>query len=317
MKIAILTTDQVEDDQRLVEAARGLGHSATLLDLRYISIVLRPSEPQIFYRNEDVTRTFDAVIPRLNVSFTDYGINVLQQFICAKVYVSESPEALRLGRDKLKCLQFLLEKGSPFPATGIAFANESFASIFRLLRAPYVIKLIESTEGTGVFLSHDIKEAENIIKTFGKLGASFLVQEFVEEAAGVDLRAFVVGDKVSAAMRRESQDGDFRANVSLGGHSRAEQLSEEETRIVLEATRSIGINVAGVDFVRSQAGPLLLEINVSPDFTGEYGIENVTGCDIASCIIQFVVQQAQQHCEQTTRELAAAADTGKARCVDG
>ncbi len=292
MNIGILTTNQITDDQRLMEAAINKGHQPTLLDLRKISIELSPGLPSIYYENEDVTKKFKAIIPRLNVSFTDYGINVLQQFICARVYVSETPEALRLGRDKLKCLQYLLEKGLPFPDTGIAYSNENFSSIISHLKTPVVVKLIESTEGTGVFLAKSKKELENMIKTFGLLGASFLVQEFVEEAAGEDVRAFVVGGRVVASMRRKSQDSDFRANVSLGGHSFQEKLTGEEERVVLAATQSIGVNVAGVDFVRSKRGPLLLEINVSPDFTGEQGIESITGYDVASAIIDFAVEQA-------------------------
>lgn len=295
MKIGILTTNQLEDDQRLVVEAQKLGHSVSLLDLRFISVELSSKKPVIYYKDENISYVFDSIIPRLNVKYTDYGINVLQQFICLHTYVSESPEALRLGRDKLKCLQYLMNKGLPFPATGIAFSSKYFDKIISDLKLPLVVKLIESTEGTGVFLARDKKEALNIIKTFDLLDASFIVQEFVKEASGVDFRAFVVGKKVVAAMKRQSQDSDFRANVSLGAHSSLEHLTEQELEIILKATESIGVNVAGVDFVRSKHGPLLLEINVSPEFTGDQGIEVVTKTNIAAAIVKYVVEQTTKY----------------------
>jgi ribosomal protein S6--L-glutamate ligase len=293
MKIGILTTNQAEDDSRLVTTARAKGHNANLLDLRQISIALRPSMPDIYYQNELITHHFDAIIPRLNVSYTDYGINILQQFICSNTYVSESPEALRLGRDKLKCLQYLLSKGLAFPTTAIAYSPEYFHSMIEQMQLPLVVKLIESTEGTGVFLARTHKEVDNLCKTFTLAGVSYLVQEFIAEAAGHDVRAFVVGDRVVAAMQRDSQDDDFRANVSLGAHSSAVTLTADEEELVLKATQSIGVHVAGVDFVRSDRGPLLLEINVSPDFTGEQGIEAVTQHDVAADIIDYTVLHAE------------------------
>lgn len=293
MKIAILTTNQAEDDSRLVATARKKGHSANLLDLRQISIALRPSVADIYYQNELITHHFDAIIPRLNVSYTDYGINLLQQFICSNTYVSESPEALRLGRDKLKCLQHLLSKGLPFPTTAIAYTPHFFNAIMQQLQLPLVVKLIESTEGTGVFLARTHKEVDNLCKTFSLAGLNYLIQEFIAEAAGHDVRAFVVGNRVVAAMQRDSQDDDFRANVSLGAHSSAVTLSADEEELVLKATQSIGVHVAGVDFVRSNRGPLLLEINVSPDFTGEQGIEAITQRDVAADIIDYTVQHAE------------------------
>ena len=291
MNIGILTTNQVEDDQRLLEVAIQKGHTASLLDLQFVSIELNQGKAEIYYKTDNITDNFDTILPRINVTYTDYGINVVQHFLSAKTYVSEQPEALRLGRDKFKCLQRLLDNGLPFPKTGIAYSGANFFPLYSDLKFPLVIKLIESTEGAGIFLAKTIKEAENFIKTFGLLKASFLLQEFVAESVGVDYRAFVVGDKIVAAMCRESQDDDFRANVSLGGHSHAVELTPEEQDMVLQAARSIDINVAGVDFLRSSRGPLLLEVNVSPDFTGQQGIERVPGVDVAGEIINFAVQQ--------------------------
>jgi ribosomal protein S6--L-glutamate ligase len=297
VNICILSTDQEKDDHRLLEAARAKGHTAELYNIREISMVMTTEKPIIYWRDKDITKTFDAIIPRLNVNFTDYGTNVLQQFICSQTYVSESPAALRLGRDKLKCLQYLLARGLPFPATGIAYTPQGFRQLASTIGMPMIIKLIESTEGTGIFLVRSIKEMDNIVKTFSHLGASYLIQKFVEEASGTDIRAFVVGGKVVASMCRRSQDGDFRSNVALGGCSEPYQLTADEEKMVLSATASIGMNVSGVDFVRSNDGPMLLEINVSPDFTGEQGIEKVTGVNIADAIIDFAVSQVHKFYE--------------------
>lgn len=293
MKICILSTDQDDDDRRLLEAAQAKGYQAERINVNDISLVLSTNKATIYWRDKDITTHFDAVIPRLNVNFTDYGTNVLQQFICAHTYTTESPDAVRLGRDKLKCLQYLLARGLPFPTTAIAYSPEMFQQLSRHTGTPVIVKLIESTEGNGIFLAHTQKEVDNIVTTFSRLGASYVIQEFIAESAGTDVRALVIGGKVAAAMTRRSQDGDFRSNVSLGGCSDGCTLSPDEEEMVLAATDAIGINVAGVDFVRSSKGPLLLEVNVSPDFTGTYGIEKVTGTDIAGAIIDFAVRQVR------------------------
>lgn len=317
MNICILSTDQLNDDHCLLQAAQAKGHDAQLYNIRDISMVLSTDTPALYYQDIDITRKFDAVIPRLNVNFTDYGTNVLQQFICSQTYVSESPAALRLGRDKLKCLQYLLARGLPFPATGIAYTPEGFHQLAQSIGLPMVIKLIESTEGTGIFLVNTIKEMDNIVKTFSKLNASYVIQRFVKEASGTDVRAFVIGGEVVASMRRQAQDGDFRSNVSLGGYSQDCPLTDDERRIVLSATAAIGINVAGVDFVRSDQGPLLLEINVSPDFTGEQGIERVTGVNIAAAIVDFVSQQVHHFYQQQHNSAAVLESQREHLCVDG
>ncbi|MGM0482151.1 MAG: ATP-grasp domain-containing protein [Pseudomonadota bacterium] len=293
MKICILSTDQEIDDNRLLQTAKSKGHDASILGIRDMRLVIKTGKPLIYWGDKNVTDSFDAVIPRLNVSSCDYGINVLQQFICNHIYVSETPDALRLGRDKLKCMQYLLARGVPFPTTCISHKPEGFVPLAKHTGMPCVVKLINSTEGTGVFVVRDEKELDNVAKTFNRFGASYISQSFIKEASGEDVRAFVVGGEVVAAMGRKSQDGDFRANVSLGAISVEEQLSEKEKQMVLKATDAIGINVAGVDFIRSHDGPLLLEINVSPDFTGRQGIENITGVDIAGAIIDFTVKRTE------------------------
>lgn len=293
MRICVLSTDQIKEDTRLVEAARERGHDASLFKVRDISLALSPNKPAIFVGDTNITESFDIVIPRLNVACADYGINVIQQFICAQVFVSEGPDALRLGRDKLKCLQYLLAQGLPFPTTCISYRARDFTLLAQHTGLPVVVKLIDSTEGVGVFVAKTTKELDNLARTFERFHADYVIQSFVSEAAGTDVRAFVVGGEVVAAMERHSADGDFRANISLGATAKPCELTPQETEIVLDATQAIGINVAGVDLVRSKSGPLLLEINVSPDFTGDQGIEKVTGMDIAGAIIDFTVQQKQ------------------------
>ncbi|WP_213994743.1 RimK family alpha-L-glutamate ligase [Arsukibacterium sp.] len=317
MNICILSTDQVKDDQRLLNAAQQKGHNAELYNIRDISMVLTSDKPIIYWRDQDITKRLDAIIPRLNVNFTDYGTNVLQQFICSQTYVSESPAALRLGRDKLKSLQYLLARGLPFPATGIAYTPQGFRQLAKTIGTPMIVKLIESTEGTGIFLAHNLKEMDNIVKTFGQLGASYVIQSFIAEAAGTDVRAFVIGGKVVAAMCRRSQDGDFRSNVALGGRSEPYQLTAIEEEIVLSATAAIGINVAGVDFVRADSGPMLLEVNVSPDFTGDQGIEKVTGVNIADAIIDHVVAQVCNFYEHHYTSATVLESPRGILCADG
>lgn len=317
MNICILSTDQLTDDHRLLQAARDKGHDAQLYNIRDISMVLSADKPSIYWQEHNITDRFDAVIPRLNVNFTDYGTNVLQQFICCHTYVSESPAALRLGRDKLKCLQYLQARGLPFPATAIAYSPAGLQPLAGKIGLPMLVKLIESTEGNGIFLVHTVKELDNITQTLCQLGASYVIQRFVAEAAGTDVRAFVVGGAIVATMRRQAQDDDFRSNVSLGGCSEPCTLSEEERRIVLAATAAIGINVAGVDLVRSENGPLLLEINVSPDFTGEQGIERVTGVNIADAIIDFAIAQVHQFNQQQHQSAAVLESQREKLCVDG
>ena len=207
------------------------------------------------------------------------------------VFTSELARALVLGRDKLQCMQRLLKKNVPFPATGFAYSKEDFDNIINTVGGvPLVIKLVEGTEGVGVFLADDMKHAINLLKTFQQLSSPLIVQKFIEESAGTDIRAFVVGGKVIASMERKSTDGDFRANIALGGKSEVLKLSEVEEDIALRAAQAIGINVAGVDLVHSNDGPLVIEINTSPNFSSKkWSLENISGVDIAGAIVEHAV----------------------------
>ena len=290
MRIGILTTGQIDEDKRLIEAATKRGHEITSLKLLKCSMSVCPDDAEVFYEGEKINDQFDIIIPRLNVFYTGYGLAILRQFQALDVYVTDTAYSIELGRDKLRCLQYLMRKGIPFPKTGFADSKDDFENIVKTVGGtPLIIKLIEGTEGTGVFLVDDIKQAENIMGTCKQFDTPIIIQEFIAESAGTDLRCFVIGDEVVATMKRESQDGDFRANVSLGGHSSEELLSKEEEQIALNAAKAIGLNIAGVDIIRSDKGALVIEINVSPDFCGEQGIESVTGVDVAGAIIDYAI----------------------------
>ncbi len=291
MKIGVISTGQIDEDKRFIEAAEEKGHDITILELIKCSLSVCQDSSDVFYEGKSIGQTFDIIVPRLNVSFTLFGLAVLRQFQAMNIYVTDTAYSIELGRDKLRCLQYLLRQEIPFPTTGFAYSKDDFENIIQTVGGtPLVIKLIEGTEGTGVFLVDDIKQAENIMGTFQQIDTPVIVQEFIAESAGTDLRCFVVGDKIVATMKRESQDGDFRANVSLGGHSSAEIITKEEEEVVLRAAKAIGLNIAGVDLIRSNKGPLIIEINVSPDFCGEQGLESVTGVDVAGAIIDHAVQ---------------------------
>ncbi len=190
-------------------------------------------------------------------------------------------------------MQYLMRNGVPFPKTGFSYTKKGYRKVLGTIEEehedePVVIKLNEGTQGVGVFLAEDKKQAKNFLKTFEQLDAEVMLQEFIKESAGTDLRCFVVGDKVVASMKRESQNDDFRANISLGGHASTADLTDEEVRLSLAASEAVGMNIAGVDLIRSDRGPLVIEINSAPDFCGEWGLEAISGVDVAEKIIELV-----------------------------
>lgn len=254
-------------------------------------ISLCPDNPEVYYEGKAVQGEFDAIIPRIDIPYTDFGYKVLRQFQTAGVYTTDTAYSLELARNKMRCLQYMTRNGVPFPKTGFSHAPDGYKEIMDTVSGeadtPVVIKLNEGTQGVGVFLAEDKKQAKNFLKTFQQLDAEVMMQEFIAESAGTDLRCFVVGGKIVAAMRREAQDDDFRANISLGGHSKEANLSEDEVDISIKAAKAVGINISGVDIIRSDRGPLVIEINSAPDFCGEWGLENITGVDVAKKIIKF------------------------------
>ncbi len=298
MKIGILTTNQINEDNRLIEAATDRGHQIDRVELKKCSVRVSSENAAIYFDGKDISQKYDIIIPRLNINHTGYGLAILRQFQAMNVYVTDTAYSIELGRDKLRCLQYLLRHDVPFPKTGFADSKDDFENICETIGgAPLVLKLLEGTEGTGVFLVDDVKQAENIKATCKQFDTPVLVQEFIAESKGTDLRCFVVGGKVVATMKREAQDDDFRANVSLGGHSESVTLTKEEEQVAIDAANAIDLNIAGVDLIQSNRGLLIIEVNVSPDFCGEQGIESVTGVDVAGAIIDYAVKSKKQYDE--------------------
>ncbi len=252
--------------------------------------------PAIYYKGEALSG-FDAVIPRIGASITFYGAAVLRQFEMMGVYPLNESVAITRARDKLRSLQLLARKGIGLPVTGLAHSPDDIQHVISMVGgAPLVIKLIEGTQGIGVVLAETPKAAESIIDAFLGLKANILVQEYIGEARGADIRCLVIGDKVVAAMKRQAKEGEFRSNLHRGGTGTAAKLTPEERSTAVRAARVIGLNVAGVDILRSNHGPVVLEVNSSP---GLEGIERVTARDIAGMIIEFAEKNARTNNTRT------------------
>jgi ribosomal protein S6--L-glutamate ligase len=244
----------------------------------------------VHYRGQELAG-YDAVIPRIGASVTFYGTAVLRQFEMMGVYPLNESVAIARSRDKLRTLQLLSRKGVGLPVTGFAHSPDDTQDLLNLVgQAPMVIKLIEGTQGKGVVLAETRKAAESVCDAFRGLDAHFLVQEFIQEAGGADIRCFVIGDRVVAAMKRQAKEGEFRSNLHRGGSAEAIRITPEERSTALRAARIMGLNVAGVDLLRSNRGPVVMEVNSSP---GLEGIEKASGKDIAAEIIEFIEENAE------------------------
>ena len=246
---------------------------------------INSSKPSIHYRG-DKLEGYDAVIPRIGASITEYGTAVIRQFEMMGVYSLVESIPLGRSRDKLRALQLLSRKGLGMPVTGFAHAVQNGRELIKLVGgAPVVLKLLSGTQGRGVVLAETYKAAESVIDAFTELGADFLVQEFIKEAGGSDVRAFVIGRKVVAAMERSAAEGEFRSNLHRGGKAMVTKLTPEERATAVKASQTMGLHVAGVDLLRSARGPLVMEVNSSP---GLRGIEETSGKDIAGKIREYV-----------------------------
>ncbi|CAM0997732.1 30S ribosomal protein S6--L-glutamate ligase [Rhodanobacter sp. Root179] len=290
MKIAILSRNtRLYSTKRLVEAARVRGHVVRVFDPLRCYVRIAPGASSIRFKGKEV-RDIDAVIPRIGTSSTFYGTAVLRQLEMMGVYTPNPSDAVLRARDKLRCLQILAAQGIDMPVTVFGDNPDDTEDVLALLGdPPHVIKLNEGSQGTGVVLAEKRAASQSVIEAFRGLYANFLVQEFVAEAKGSDLRCFVVGNQVVAAMQRDSSPGDFRANLHRGGSAKAATLSADEERIAVAAAGALGLGVAGVDLLRSNRGPLLLEVNASP---GLEGIEAATGVDVAAAIMALLEAQA-------------------------
>ncbi|MGY3039975.1 ribosomal protein S6--L-glutamate ligase [Rhodanobacter sp. TND4EL1] len=289
MKIAILSRNtRLYSTKRLVEAARVRGHVVRVFDPLRCYVRIAPGASSIRFKGKEV-RDIDAVIPRIGTSSTFYGTAVLRQLEMMGVYTPNPSDAVLRARDKLRCLQILAAQGIDMPVTVFGDNPDDTDDVLALLGdPPHVIKLNEGSQGTGVVLAEKRAASQSVIEAFRGLYANFLVQEFVAEAKGSDLRCFVVGNKVVAAMQRDSSPGDFRANLHRGGSAMAATLSADEERIAVAAAGALGLGIAGVDLLRSNRGPLLLEVNASP---GLEGIEASTGVDVAGAIMELLEAQ--------------------------
>ena len=290
MKIAILSRNpKLYSTRRLVEAAQERGHQAKVIDVLRCYMDITSHRPGIHYKGENLTG-FDAVIPRIGASVTFYGTAVLRQFEMMGTYPLNESVAITRARDKLRSLQLLSRKGIGLPVTGFAHAPDDVQDLIKMVGgAPLVIKLLEGTQGIGVVLAETPKAAESVIEAFMGLHANILVQEYIKEAGGADIRCFVIGDKVVAAMKRQAKEGEFRSNLHRGGSAALIRITPEERSTAVRAAKTMGLNVAGVDILRSNHGPVVMEVNSSP---GLEGIETATGRDIAGSMIDFIQKNA-------------------------
>ena len=290
MKIAVLSTNRnLYSTQRLVEAGEERGHRMPVINHKRCYMNIMSSKPSIHY-NGEVIRGVDAIIPRIGASVSFYGTAVVRQFEMMGVYSVNESVAITRSRDKLRASQLLARKGIGLPVTGFANAPGDTEDLLKLVGgAPVVIKLLEGTQGVGVVLAETDKAAESVIEAFRGLKANFIVQEFIKEAGGADIRCFVIGDKVVAAMMRTGKEGEFRSNLHRGGTAKLVKITPQERLTAVRSAKIMGLSVAGVDLLRSAHGPVVMEVNSSP---GLEGIEKATGRDVAGMIIEFVEKNA-------------------------
>lgn len=287
LRIGVLASNpELYSNKRIIEAGELRGHEMHFLNIKHCYMKLDADHPEIHYRGGRILNDFDAIIPRIRPSMTYYGCSLIRHFESLKVYSLNNASSITQSRDKLYSLQMLLNHGVDIPTTGFANSPLDTNDLINMVGgSPLIVKLLEGTQGKGVVLAETKKAAESVINAFKSVGANILVQEFIKEANGKDLRLFVVDGKVVAAMQREALPGEFRANIHLGGKASIVKVSAEEKKIAIKAAKAMNLKVAGVDIIRSSKGPLLLEVNSSP---GLEGIEGATGKDIAGEMIKAI-----------------------------
>ena len=284
LRIGLLASNrELYSNKRIMEAGEMRGHEMTFLNIKECYMKLDATKPEIHYRGGRILNDFDAIIPRIRPSITFYGCALTRQFEALKVFCLNSAAAITQSRDKLFSLQLLLNHGVEIPTTGFANSPLDTDDLIKMVGgSPLIVKLLEGTQGKGVVLAETKKAAESVINAFKSLNANILVQEFIKEANGKDIRCFVIDGKVVAAIQREALPGEFRANIHLGGTASIIKVTAEEKKIAIKAAKAMDLKVAGVDIIRSSKGPLLLEVNSSP---GLEGIEGATNKDIAGEMI--------------------------------
>jgi ribosomal protein S6--L-glutamate ligase len=291
MKVGILSLNpHLYSTQRLAEAGRQRGHEMKIINYLRCYMDITARRPMVMYQGRRLD-DFDAVIPRIGASRTFYGTAVVRQFEMMNVFSAVESQAISRSRDKLRSLQILARAGVDMPVTSFAHHTKDSTDLIDIVGGPpLVIKLLEGTQGLGVVLAETKKAAQSVIEAFRGLDANILVQAFIKEARGVDVRAFVIGRRVVAAMRRQAPPGEFRSNLHRGGTAEAAKLSPEERKMAVKATTTLGLKIAGVDMLRSEHGPLVLEVNSSP---GLEGIEEASGIDVAAEVIKYVEKHAR------------------------
>ncbi len=292
MNIVILSRNRkLYSTRRLLEAAEARGHEASVIDTLRCYMNMATAKPSIRYRGVPLPPV-DAVIPRIGASITFYGTAVVRQFEMMGVYTVNESQAIARSRDKLRSMQLLARRDIGMPVTGFAHTTDDIPGLIEMVKGPpLVVKLLEGTQGVGVVLCETRKAAESVMEAFFGIDVNIMVQEYIEEAGGADVRCFVIGDKVVAAMRRQAQPGEFRSNLHRGGSAHAAKISPSERRTAVAAATTMGLNIAGVDLIRSNHGPLVLEVNSSP---GLEGIEEASGIDVADRVIEFIERNARQ-----------------------
>ncbi len=290
MKIAILSQDPaLYSTRRLREAGEAQGHDMRVINYLRCYMNITSHRPSVVCNGKPL-EDFDAIIPRIGASRTFYGTAVVRQFEVMGVFPTNESQAISRSRDKLRCLQILAREGVGLPVTGFAHATQDIDGLIETVGgAPLVIKLLEGTQGIGVVLAETYQAAKSVIEAFRGLDANILVQEYIKEAQGADLRCFVIGGKVIAAMKRQGAEGEFRSNLHRGGKATKIKLTPEERSTAIRAAKAMGLRVAGVDLLRSNHGPVVMEVNSSP---GLEGIEKVTEIDVAGKIIEYIAKNA-------------------------
>ena len=297
MKIAVLSRNpNLYSTRRLVEAGQERGHEVHVIDTLRAYMNIASHKPSIHYKGSEL-EPFDAVIPRIGASITFYGTAVLRQFEMMGVFPLNESVAISRSRDKLRSLQLLSRRGVGLPVTGFAHSPDDIPDLISMVGgAPLVIKLLEGTQGIGVVMCETEKAAESVLEAFMGLKANIMVQEYIREAGGADIRCLVVGDKVIASMKRQAKPGEFRSNLHRGGVASLIKITPEERMTAVRAAKVMGLNVAGVDILRSNHGPVVMEVNSSP---GLEGIESTTGKDVAGLIISYIEKNARPNQTRT------------------
>ncbi len=291
MHVAILSRrSDIYSTRRLLEAAEERGHKAAIVDYLRCHMNISSENPSIYYKDNKLPK-FDAIIPRIGKSRTFYGTAVVRQFETLGTFSINSSLSITRSRDKLRSLQLLSKKGIGMPVTGFAHSLKDVSRLIKLVGGPpLVIKLLEGTQGVGVVLVESREAAYSLVQAFMGLNANIIIQEFIREAKGADIRCFVIGDQVVAAMKRQAPPGEFRSNIHQGGTAEPVKITKAEREIAIKAAKIMGLKMAGVDLLRSKRGPLLMEINSSP---GLEGIESATKKDIAGMIIRYIEKHAK------------------------